>query len=488
MPLRTMRDFLGVLEQKGLLRRIQKPVDRTWEPAALAKWMFQALPAERRFGMFFENVSGSDIPLVTGALGANAAAYATALGVEVDGINEFWVNAFSNPIPPKTVEQGPCQEVVITGKDVRLSYLPIPVWTPGKDKGAYITTITVTKDHDTGVQNMGVYRTMVRDETSVITNIQFTGRQGGGNNVPTWTDKGKSAPIAWVIGAPPAVHLATVANLPHGFDEIGAAGGLMGEPIAMVRCKTVDLLVPADAEIIIEGEIHPGETDIEGPFGEFVGFMGLAEPRPVVRITSITHRKDPLYYGYTSQMPPSESVTIQSLTNAGLLLKTLRQDFGETTVSDVFIDLTYGGQLGHGIIAMKPRHPGHAKKVGRLVAAISALKRVTIVDDDIDIRDHLHIDWAMNCRYNPVRDTTLIDDVYLRIKPGQFCLDPSVFSPTSPSTMGSKVICDATSKIDPGTFSLPPKEIMMKALGAWKAAGLPEFDIPKRAKLRIDRP
>ena len=480
MTHRTMRDFLTALEKKGLLRRIARPVDRLWEPAALAKWMYQGLPAERRFGMFFENVAGSDIPVVTAALGANPAAYATALGVEVDGINDALVSACRSPIPPKVVASGVCQEVVVTGKAVRLSRLPIPVWTPGKDVGPYITTITVTRDHDTGIQNMGVYRTMVRDEASVVSNLA-PGRQGYVNTL-TWTDRNKVAPIAWVIAAPPAVHLATVANLPYGADEIDFAGGMMGEPVPMVKCRTVDLLVPADAEIVIEGEIHPGETDMEGPFGEFAGYMGPVDRRPVVRITAITHRRNPIYYGYTSQMPPSESTTIQSLTNAGVLLKTLRHDLGEHTVSDVFIDLTFGGLLAHAIVAMKPGYPAHSKKVGRLLAAMSPIKRVTVVDDDIDIRDHTHVEWAMNSRYNPARDTDLIDDVYFPIN-----MDPSVRSRTSQSTMGSKVVCDATLKIDAGTFSLPPRDIMMKALDLWKEIGLPEFEIPKRAKLRVDR-
>jgi UbiD family decarboxylase len=193
---------------------------------------------------------------------------------------------------------------------------------------------------------------------------------------------------------------------------------MMGAPVNMVKAKTVDLLVPADAEIIIEGEIHPGETDTEGPFGEVAGFMGPIRQSPVVRITAITHRKNPIYYGYTSQMPPSESTTIQSLTNAGVMLKTLRYDLGELCVSDVFIDLTYGGVLGHAMIAMKPGYPGHAKKVGRLVAGMQhKVKRVTVVDDDIDIRDSIHIDWAMNARYNASRDTVLIDEVSSGLTP-----------------------------------------------------------------------
>ena len=480
MTHRTMRDFLSSLEQKGLLRRISRPVDRMWEPAALAKWMYQAMPAERRFGMFFESVKGSAIPLVTAALGANAKAYATALDVAEEDINAAWMKAGRNRKAPVIVQDAMCQEVVITGEDLRLSRLPIPVWTPGKDVGPYITTNTVTRDLDTGIQNAGVYRTMVRDETSVIPNLA-PGRQGH-KNVHTWLDKGKAAPIAWVIGASPAVQLAAVANLPYGADEMALAGGILGEPVAMVRAKTVDLMVPADSEIIIEGEILPNETALEGPFGEFAGYMGPVDPRPVARITAITHRQDPIFYGYTSQMPPSESTTIQSLTNAGVMLQALHDHLGEPGVSDVFIDLTFGGLLAHAVIAMKPGYPGHAKKVGRLVADAWPVKRITVVDDDVDIRDHTHVEWAMNARYNPVRDTVLIDDVYFPIN-----MDPSVRSQTSQSTMGSKIVCDATLKVDAGTFSLPPRAIMMDALALWKEIGLPEFDIPKRARLRIDR-
>ena len=474
-----MRDFLTALEKKGLLRRISEPVDRMWEPAALAKWVFHGLPVEQRFGMYFENVKGSNMPIVTGALGANTAAYATALDVEVDGINDAWVKACRNAIPPKIVDKAPCQEVVITGNDVRLSYLPIPVWTPGKDKGPYLTTITLTRNLETGVQNVGVYRTMVRDETSVLANLA-PGRQGF-MNAQTWNRKGKAAPIAWVIAAPPAVHLAGVANLPYGTDEIDIAGGMMGAPVPMVKCKTVDLMVPAEAEIIIEGEVIPGETDIEGPFGEAAGYMSPAKSRSVARITAITHRRNPIYYGYTSQMPPSESTVIQGLTNGGLLFKTLRHDLGEHGVIDLFLDPHhYNGGRAHAIIAMKPGLPGYAMRLGRLVAALRpfGIKRVTVVDDDVDIRDPIHVDWALNSRFNPARDTVLIDEVAANLPVGQLQL---------PSALTGKIICDATLKFDAGAFSLPPKEIMAKALDRWKELGLPAFEMPKRTRLRIER-
>ena len=480
MAYRTFRDFLAVSEQQGLLRRITKSVDRTWEPAALAKWAFQALPDDDRFGLLFDKVEGSEFRLVTAALGASTHSYALGLGVSREEVNDKWTQALLNPIAPTKVKEAPCQEVVHTGDDVRLNDLPIPTWTPGKDVGPYITTITVTHNADSGEQNMGVYRTMVKDDNHVICNLN-PGRHGF-MQASTYLDNGKPAPIAWVIGTDPSVHFATVANMPFGTEEINVAGGLNGKPVKVVKCKTSDIMVPAEAEFIIEGEVLPGEYEDEGPFGEFAGYMGPVAPKPLVRITAITHRQDAIFYGYTSQMPPSESTVLQSMTNAPLVLKTLREDFADKSVMDVHIDLTFGGLLAHCIVAMSPKHEGHAKKIGRLIADMSPLKRVTVVDEDVDIRDPLHLEWAMNSHYHPVRDTIIIDDVFFPMG-----MDPSVRIDNKMQDMGSKVVIDATKTIDAGEYSLPPKDIMMKALDLWKEVGLPEFEIPRRAQLRIDR-
>jgi UbiD family decarboxylase len=480
MSYRDMRDYLAALEQQDLLKRITRQTDRSWEIACLAKWMYQALPVERRFGLMFQNVKGSNIPVVTGALGGSPRSVALALQCEVEQINDAIIAALRSPIKARTAPTGACQEVELIGEVASLADLPIVTWTPGKDKAPYITTIVITRNHDSGAQNMGVYRTMLRDDRSVVVNLS-PGRQGT-FNARTWTDRGKKAPIAWIIATEPAIHLATVANLPQGKDEIEFAGGLKGEPIELVRCKTVDLRVPAMSEIVIEGEISPGEEENEGPFGEFAGVMGPVDKRPVAHVTAITHRRDPLYYGYTSQMPPSESTTIQSLVNAGVIMQTMRDHVGELAVQDVYVDQTFGGVLAHAIVAITPQFPGHGKRVGRAVADIAPVKRVTVVDADVDIRDPSHVDWALNSRFSPQRDTVLIDDVYVPLQ-----IDPSVRDARGNVTQGSKIILDATEKIDAGTFSLPPKDMMMRALDVWNECGLPEFEIPKRAKLRIDK-
>jgi 4-hydroxy-3-polyprenylbenzoate decarboxylase len=479
MPYLDIRDYLATLERQGLLKRISQEVDRARDIGCLVKWMYQALPTEQRFGLFFDNVKGSRIPVVTSALGASPKTVALALQCEIGDINAKVVDGLRHPIKPKLVDAGRCQEVVLTGRDANLDALPVVTWTPGKDKAPYITTIVVTRDHDSGHQNMGVYRTMVRDSHSVLVNLA-PGRQGF-RNVKTWTDKGNAAPIAWVIAAEPAVHLATVANLPYGKDEIELAGGLKGEPIELVRCKTNDLRVPANAEIIIEGEIKPGEFDDEGPFGEFAGYMGPVEKRPVAGITAITHRENPLFYGLSSQMPPSESTTIQSLINAGVILQLMRDQLGEQAVHDVWIDLTFGGLLAHGIVAIAPQYPGHGKRVGRIIADLTPLKRVTVVDADVDIRDPSHVDWALNSRFNPQRDTILIGDWYVPVQ-----MDPSVRDARGNVAPGSKAVFDATQKSDSGSSSLPPKKLMMDALTLWTECGLPELDIPRRLQLRLE--
>ena len=473
------RTFFGVAEQAGLARRISKPVDASWEPAAMAKWAFQALKPEDRFGLFFENVEGADMRLATGCIGANTETYALAIGVPVEELRDRWVEALNNPIDPVVVEDAPCHEVVKLGAEAKLSELPVPVWTPGKDAAPYITTGVVNCDHDTGTQNMGIYRTMVKDDHTVVANMN-PGRQGF-EYCKTWFAQGKPAPVVWVIAAEPVVHIASTANLPHGADEMRIAGGLKGAPVKMVKCKTNDMLVPANAEIVIEGEMVEGETDLEGPFGEFAGYMGPIAPKPVVHIKAITHRRDAIYYGITSQMPPSESTTLQSLSNAPLLYNQLVHELHESCVKDVFIDLTFGGLLAHGVIQMAPRRPDDAMRIGRLVGSITPLKRITLVDDDIDPRDPVHMEWAMNSRYNPASDTEIQPGVWFPMG-----MDPSVRSTPEATDLGSRIIVNATKTIDAGAFSLPSMEIMERAKQSWRDAGLPDFDVPKRAQYRFE--
>ncbi len=481
MILETFRDILVDLEQCGKLIRVKKTIDPSWEVGCLVKWMFQAVAEQNRQGLWFENVADYNLPIVVGAVGASTDIYARILGVaEPDEINPTWEGALLNAVAPLTVDSGACQENILLNDGVQMDRLPIPTWTPGKDSGLYLTAPVVTTNAHTRRQNIGVYRTRVRDSRSVVANLS-SGRQGFLNTC-TWTDQGMRAPIAWIIGAHPIIQYAATANLPWGHDEIEVAGGVLQKPVQLVKARSIELLVPADCEIVIEGEIYPGETDVEGPFGEFTGFMAPVAQKPVAHITAITHRNNPIYCAMASQMPPSESTIVQSLTNAGVVQKMLRHDLSEHTVQDVYIDQTFGGLLAHAIIAMKPLYPGHAKKVARMVADCTPIKRVTVVDPDVDIRDPSHVEWAMNSRFNPSRDTEIIQDVFFPMG-----MDPSIRIKEGESEPGSKIVIDATETIDAGPFSLPPKDRMAAALISWRDAGLPEFSIPKRGRLRIER-
>ncbi len=481
MAYRDIRDLIAVLEQRGKLRRISKPVERDWEVACMARWMFQGLDEADRFGLLFENVVGFETAVATGIIGSSRQAYAIALGVEPDDINDKWVEALSRPIAPNTGETGWCHEVVNSGDDVDLGRVPIPTWTPDKDAAPYITCPVVTRDRETGVYNVGVYRTMVVDSRTVVINI--SARRHGMRCVQSFLDKGEPAPVAWAVGAEPVVNMAAIANVPYSTDELPIAGGLAGEPVELVPARSIDLLVPANAEYVIEAEIRPGEIAEEGPFGEFAGFMNDAlAKRPVAHITAITHRRDPIYYGFISQMPPSESTTLQSIGYAGLILKMLREDLGHESVHDVHVDLTFGGQMAHGTIAVTPRHPRHAKQVGRIVADATSLKRVTVVDADIDIRDPMHMAWAMNSRFSPAKDTVIIDDTFA---PGT--MDPTLEVIDGMNEPSSKIVCDATQKRTPGEYSLPSMELMSRALVSWTEAGLPEFEVPKRAASMLEQ-
>jgi 4-hydroxy-3-polyprenylbenzoate decarboxylase len=476
MPPRDLREFLELAERRNLLRRVIAPVDRLWEPGCLVKWMFQALPMEQRFGLRFDRVAGAAFPLVTGALGASVDAYALALGVEPAAINDHWERALLAPRAPVTVGRAPCQDVVRRGAEADLGALPIPVWTPGRDPAPYVTACVVNRDAGTGVQNLGVYRTMVRDARSAVVNLA-PGRQGRACAETDWA-AGRPAPIAWAIGPEPAVYLAAVANLPRGVDELTVAGALKGEPIEVVRAVTSDLLVPARAEIVIEGELLPGETAPEGPFGESAGYMSDVQPRPVARITAITHRRDAVCYGLASQMPPSESTTLQSLTNAALIRAQLRNDHGEATVRDCWIDLTFGGGAAHLVVSMRPLRPGHAKELGRLLARTTPLKRITVVDEDVDVRDRTDLDWVMSSHVDPARDVEVI---------GGFpaAMDHAVIPDAAGRRIGSKLVVDATRSHPMGPFSLPAPDLMDRALGTWRAAGWPGPGLPQRLRRKL---
>ena len=477
----SFRDHLDNLESAELLERVDTPVDPNWELASMARWIYHGFDEDDRFALRFDDVEGYDIPVTTAALGASREVYTKALDVEPDAIHDHWKTALANRYPPERVSSAPVQEQVSTGGDASIEDLPIPVWTPRKDPGPYLTTVVITKNRDTGIRNMAIYRCMVVDDDTLAINI--SAKRHAFRDYSSYADAGESAPIAIAIGASPAVHLSSITNVDYETDEAELAGGLLGEPLQTVQAETIDLEVPATAEIVIEGEIDPTARRMEGPFGEFAGYMGHREEKPIIDVTAVTRRTDPIFYSLMGQVPPSEDHTIQSISNAALYHTQLTEDLGYETVSDVFIDKTYSGILGNGIIQLNPTDRNEGTKVGTELANMTQLKQVTVVNEDVDIRDPLHVAWAVNARTDPARDVTVMEDVF--INPAK---DPAVRTEPRDQSDSSKLVIDATVESIPEALpqmSIPPKDDMEDALDSWAAAELPEFEPKRRMELML---
>jgi len=476
MGYKDMREYIKVLEANGKLYRVIRTVDKSWEISCMARWVYQGFSEERRFALLFEDVKDSFMPVATGLIGASREVYALAIGTTPDRIHDIWLRALSNPIAPKVVPSGPVQEVVIPKDQIDLTYLPVPIWTPIKDRKTCITNCVITRDGDSGVQNIATYRCQIQSKNKITVNTA-PGRQAY-QNFQTYASKGAPAPLALAIGCDPSVHVAATAAVPRGLDEIDIAGALKGEPVEVVRGKTVDLFVPAHAEVVVEGFVHPTERMMEESFGEFAGYMGPEAEKVFFEVTAITHRRNPIYYGYSSQYPPSESTTLQGNGNECIIHWQLATRFGEKTVADVAMDQTHGGQMGHAIVQMTPLYPGHARKVGRLTAEIMKVKTVTVVDESIDIRHRQSLDMIWNSLVNPAEDVEIFKS------PSPRGMDPSRDS----QGMGGRMIIDATHKSGHtySDVSLPPKECLWKAYESWQAAGLPAFEIPDRVERALD--
>ena len=259
-----------------------------------------------------------DMPVVVGALAANPEIYATGMGVPVEEIGNVWTRAMAHPIQPVPTTNPPCQEVVIKGADLTkpgggLASLPVPISTPGFDAAPYFTaTLCVTKDPETGVRNMGTYRGQLKATDRL--GVRMASRLSGAGGYLHWQKYqklGQPMPIAIVVGCAPAIFFTGPQKLAIDMDEMGVAGALAGAPIRTAKCVTVDLEVPADAEIVIEGLIDPELLEPEGPFGESHGHVNLQEFNAYMDVTAITRRKDAILTSIISQVTPSESSLIK---------------------------------------------------------------------------------------------------------------------------------------------------------------------------------
>jgi UbiD family decarboxylase len=468
MPYADLREFLAKLDSCGKLHRIATPVDKDWEIAAVAKVAFESIPEPHRPALMFEHVTGFDMPLVVGALGGSRAIYCLALECEIKDLHKKWSEAERNPVVPVRVAKGPVQDRIFRGGEVNLLKLPIPTWTVGQDPSPYITSgYVITQDPDSGIRNVGVYRIQLKGPNKLGLFINYL--QGGREHVEKNLKRGRTTPVAIVIGAEPVIGLVSVTRLPQDVDEFAVAGALRGAPVELVRCVTSDLEVPATAEIAIEGMIA-SELEEEGPFGEYTGYMGPKSMSYKVDVQCLTQRDRPIFQEVSSQMAPSESSCIRSIGRESALQKHLIEDLG-LPVRDVHL-FEAGGAAAYLVISMKKSHPAQPRTAmfGAWSFAPQFGKFTVVVDDDIDIRDPNLVNWALSFRVQPEKDAFILSGTAaVQLDPSQAREDVIQQDPTR--RVSSKIGIDATRKHAYPAVAVPPPEHLERVRKEWKSYG-----------------
>src|SRR5262245_58335695 len=331
-----LHEHLEALERAGLLITVDRPINKDTEMHPLVRWQFRGGIEERdRKAFLFTNVVDSkgrkyDIPVVVGALAASREIYRIGMGCSLDKLTETWNKAIANPIPPRVVENGVCHEIVIAGSDLdkpgnALDGIPLPIATPGWDIAPYATLSQyITRDPETGIQNMGIYRGQLKAPRRLGMNPSLELRPGIYTHWEKMRARGQKLPAAVVLGAPPCIAFASAQKVPESLDELHVAGALVGMPINVVQAKSVDLLVPAEAEIVVEGLIDTEFLEPEAPFGESHGHVNLQEYNAFMEVTAITRRRDAILTSIISQVTPSESSLIKRVALEPLFTDFLR--------------------------------------------------------------------------------------------------------------------------------------------------------------------
>jgi 2,5-furandicarboxylate decarboxylase 1 len=392
--MQDLRTYLHSVRDEVL--HIRKEVDPLTQMGALC--------SESERPILFENVKGYPGWRVCDRIISNRAMQAAVLGVDPKRVVPELARRLSQgPGEIRTAESAPCKEQIWLGKEADLLRLPIAIHSEG-DGGRYIGGgIHITRDPDTGVQNECILRTQIKG--SHYTSFMMA-RRHNYEHFKKHQSRKEPMPMAIAIGLHPAYEIAAVYSGRHeGYDEFALAASLLGEPVELVRCETSDIMVPACAEIVIEGEISMDEREIEGPFGEFTAYMGKAAERPIWRVKAITLRKNPIYRHLNASLF-TDHQSLGTLPNEAELYQNLSRVYGNTEILDVFCP-PWARFMA--IVQMNPVYDGHAKAV--MLAAMSFnmhQKEVIIVDDDVDIYDMKQVIWALAMRVNPAIDVVTI--------------------------------------------------------------------------------
>ncbi len=473
-----LHDHIAALEGAGLLIRIDRPINKDTEMHPLVRWQFRGgIPEAERKAFLFTNVTDSkgrafDIPVVVGALAANREIYRRGIGCALDAIEAQWASAIANPIPPNEVAAAPCHELVFEGAALDadgngLDGIPVPISTPGWDNAPYTTLSQyITRDPDTLVQNMGNYRGQVKAPRRLGMNPSLELRPGIYAHWLKYKDRGERMPAAVVLGAPPCVTFTSTMKLPESMDELAVAGGLVGAPLNVVRAKTVDLLVPAEAEIVVEGLIDTEYLEPEAPFGESHGHVNLQEFNAFMDVTAITRRRDAVLTSIISQVTPSESSTIKRVAMEPLFLAHLRDHLGIRGIIRVGMHEPLTNIRKVLVVQVERAVP--RTEIWRALYGAASLHRaagkyVIAVNEDIDPDNADALFWAMAYRANPALDFQVLGHRDQGHGPRSLRNDGE----------DASVLIDATLKEDFPPISLPKRAFMENARKIWEELGLP---------------
>ncbi len=455
MKYKDLRDFIKLLEKRSLLKRIKHPVDPKLEMTEIADRVLRAGgPA-----LLFENPVGFDTPVLANLFGTPER---VALGMGRESVSELrevgeLLAFLKEPQPPenlrdaweklpvfnqvlnmgpKVVKNAPCQQVELTGDDVDLSRLPIQTCWPGDAAPLVTWPLVITRGPEKKRQNLGIYRMQLLCRNRLI--MRWLSHRGGALDFRDWCKRnpGQPYPVAVALGADPATILGAVTPVPDTLSEYAFAGLLRGDKTEVVNATLSDLQVPASAEYVLEGFIHPDDTADEGPYGDHTGYYNEVDRFPVFTVEKITHRKDPIYHSTYTGRPPDEPAVLGEALNE-VFVPILQKQFPE--IVDFYLP-PEGCSYRLAVVTMKKQYPGHAKRV--MMGVWSFLRQfmytkfVIVTDDDVNARDWKDVIWAMTTRMDPARDTVMVENTPIDY------LDFA--SPVS--GLGSKIGFDATNK------------------------------------------
>jgi len=409
MAITDLRQFTQLLESDGDLLRIEDEVDPRFE---IARFIRHTSDMEGP-ALLFENVKGHSMP-VAGGLYSSRRLMLKALGTTEETAVGDYLKAMQNLSAPRLVESGPCKEVIKLGEQASLADLPIPTFCE-QDSGPFITAgVAISKDAEEGGKNASIYRFELQGERQL--GVLSPVPHHLGLHYQKAESLGRPLEVAIALGVSPGVLICTQWEAAYGVDELTLAGALQGATLDVVKCETVDLEVPASAEIIIEGKMHPGKRRMEGPFGEYTGYYTAAYPKPYLEVTAITHRRDAIFHAALTGLPTTDNHVLKMIPMEASCYAFLKQRF--PGVKKVHFHGAGGvGLLG--IVAMQQNTRYEARNMLATMLSAQGTKVVIAVDDDVDVFDLNKVMWAVCTRSQADKDLIVLP------RTAAFQLDPS---------------------------------------------------------------